>query len=87
MISKIRKSRIALLVHNAGGFFRMGRNLPIGLLDKLLEKLAPFEKFRSVGKEEVRPGGIIMENCWKRSGENFIFCINFVDYKIMHCDL
>ena len=65
----------------------MGRNLPMWPVGKLLGKLAPFEKFRSVGKEEARPGGDIMENCWGTSGENYIFCINFVDYNIVHCDL
>jgi len=40
------------------------------LLQKLLEKLAPFEKFRWIGKEEARPGGGIMENCCGTSGEN-----------------
>jgi len=58
-----------------------------GLLEKLLEKLAPFEKFQSGGKEEARPGGGIMENCWKRSCEKYTVCINFVYYNIMHCDL
>jgi len=33
-----------------------------GLLKKLLEKLALFEKFWSDGKEEARPGGGIIEN-------------------------
>ena len=32
------------------------------LLSKLLEKLAPFEKFQSGRKEGARPGGGIMEN-------------------------
>ena len=61
--------------------------LPSFLLPKFLEKLAPSEKFHSVGKEKARPGGGIMENRWERSGENYIFCINFVDFNIMHCDL
>jgi len=28
-----------------------------------------------------------MENHWGTSGENNIFCINFANYNIMHCDL
>jgi len=31
------------------------------LLEKILEKLALFEKFRSGGKKEAKPGGGIME--------------------------
>jgi len=48
-----------------GGFFRNVVTYRCGLLEKLLEKLAPFEKFWSNGKEEARPGGGIMENRWK----------------------
>jgi len=44
------------------GFFRWVETYRCGLLEKLLEKLALFEKFRSGGKEEARPGGVIMGN-------------------------
>jgi len=44
--------------------------LPSFLPQKLLKKLAPFETFWSIGKDEARLGGGIMENCLVTSGEN-----------------
>jgi len=70
-----------------GGFFRWVVTYRCGLLEKLSEKLALFEKFWSHGKEEARPGEGIMENCIYKSGENYIFCINCVHHNIMYCEL
>jgi len=43
------------------------------------------ERF-SIIPPPARPGGGIMENRSEWSGENHIFCINFVDHNIVHCD-
>jgi len=60
----------------SGAFFGWVVTYRCGLLEKLLEKLALFEKFWSRGKEEARSRGGIMENRIWRSGGNYIFCIN-----------
>jgi len=49
-----------------------------------LEKLAPFEKFRSSGKEEARPGVGNVENGRKRVSANYIAWIYLGLSNIMH---
>ena len=65
-----------------GAFFGWVVNYRCGLLEKILGKLALFEKFRSSGKEEARPGGGFMANRMRRSGVNYIACINSVRYSL-----
>jgi len=54
------------------------------LREKFLEKLAPFEKLRSSGKEEARPGGGNMKQGRKKSAANHIAQINLVYDITMH---
>ena len=51
----------------------------------MFENLGPFEKFQSVGKEEARPGGGIMNMHRKISPANRIDCISLVHGNIMRC--
>ena len=75
---------IACDVLNAGFLARHKCTTEANLL---LEKLAPFKKFLSHGKEEARPKGGIMENGNRKSGENCKICIIFIYYDIIYCDL
>ena len=59
-------------------FFVGASDGQLKLHEKLLEKLAPFEKFWSCGKEEARPGGEILTEGHQRSLENCIAWINLI---------
>ena len=48
-------------------------------------KLTPFDKFRSSGEEEARPGGDIMNKRRRKSPANHIDWISLVYCNIMHC--
>jgi len=54
------------------------------LRGQLQENLAPFEKFWSVGKDEVKPGEGTMKTGPEMSPANYIFWINLVQ---MHSNL
>jgi len=72
----------------ARGLFPDGSQLTAVTCWKKYWKNLPFSR-NSGQAERKRPNreGASWKNCWERSGENYIVCITFNYYNIMHCDL
>ena len=70
-----------------GVFFRMGCNLPLWPTGKVIGKTCPFREILVKRKGRGQTGRGYYGKSLKRSGGNYIVCINFVYYNIIHCDL